>query len=130
MPKAKVYIAGRYKNLSVLAEERKKYWAAGIEVTSSWLDNKEDGLTFTDVATLDIEDVDRASALVLYTEPYGTSVPGGGRHVEFGYALGKGKRVCVVGPLENIFHWHPSVHVFPRTEYCIRYLKTGEEHVA
>jgi nucleoside 2-deoxyribosyltransferase len=86
------------------------------------LDNAEDGLTFEDVAVLDLGDVDRADAVVLYTEPYGMAVPGGGRHVEFGYGLGRGKRVVVVGPLENIFHWHPEVKVFPRTEYAIRYL--------
>ncbi len=129
MQRAKIYIAGRYSNLSALAEERKKYWEAGLEITSSWLDNKEDGMSFDDVAVLDLGDIQRANTLVLYTEPYGTAVPGGGRHVEFGYALGLGKEVCIVGPHENIFHWHPAVHVFPRTEYCIRYLKTKEYNV-
>jgi hypothetical protein len=118
----KVYIAGRYSNLALLAEEKKKFEAAGIEVTSSWLNNAEEGMSFTDVATVDLMDIDNADALVLYTEPYGTAVPGGGRHVETGYALGRGKEVIVVGPLENIFHWHPSVEAFPRTEYAIRYL--------
>lgn len=123
MNSLKVYIAGRYANLSKLAEERKLYEAAGIEITSSWLNNAEDGLSFTDVAHLDLDDVARADALVLYTEPYGTPVPGGGRHVEFGYALGLGKYMVIVGPHENIFHWHETVSVFPRTEYAIRYLK-------
>lgn len=118
----KVYVAGRYKQLAYLAEEAKKFTAAGHEVTSSWLDNAEEGMSFEDVAILDLKDVDRADALVLYTEPYGTPIPGGGRHVEFGYALGKGKRVFIVGPLENIFHWHPDVKLFPVTDYLVRYL--------
>lgn len=86
-------------------------------------------MSFTDVAHLDLDDVNRADALVLYTEPYGTPVPGGGRHVEFGYAFGRGKHMVIVGPHENIFHWHQDVAVFPRTEYAIRYLKRFKETV-
>jgi len=37
----------------------------------------------------------------------------GGRHVEFGYAMAKGKRLIVVGYRENLFHEHPSV------EFCL-----------
>ncbi len=126
----KVYIAGRYANLAILAEERKLYEQAGIEITSSWLNNVEDGMSFTDVAVLDLKDVDAADALVLYTEPYGTPVPGGGRHVEFGYALGRGKHIVIVGPHENIFHWHPRVNTFPRTEYAIRFLERFRNNVS
>lgn len=118
----KVYIAGRYNLLNELAAEGKKYKEAGIELTSTWLDNAEDGMSFEDIARIDLEDVKRADVLVVYTEPYGTPFTGGGRHVETGYAMGLGKEVIVVGPLENIFHWHHSVRVFPRTEYAIRYL--------
>lgn len=119
----KVYIAGRYKKLQELAVEREKFLEAGIEVTSSWLDNKEEGMSFEDIAVLDLQDVHAADVLVVYTEPYGTAVPGGGRHVETGYALGLGMEVIVVGPLENVFHWHPRVRSFPCTEYAVRYLQ-------
>ncbi len=118
----KIYIAGRYTNLALLKEESKIFTEAGHEVTSSWLDNKENGLTFEDVAILDLGDVDRADAIVLYTEAYGTPVPGGGRHVEFGYAMGKGKKLFIVGPMENIFHWHPDITVFPNTKSLVRYI--------
>lgn len=33
----------------------------------------------------------------------------GGRHVEFGLAVGRGKRCIVVGPRENVFHLLPTV---------------------
>lgn len=36
----------------------------------------------------------------------------GGRHVEFGYAMAKGKRLIVVGHRENLFHEHPAVEFF------------------
>lgn len=118
----KIYIAGRYTNLALLKEESKIFEASGHEVTSSWLDNAEDKLTFKDIAILDLQDIDRADAVCLYTEPYGTPVPGGGRMVEFGYGMGKGKQMFIVGPLENIFHWHPNVMIFPSTKYLVRYL--------
>jgi len=118
----KVYIAGRYAKLDELKKESVQFTDAGIEVTSSWLDGGESGLTFNEIAQLDLDDVDNADAVVLYTEPYGTPIPGGGRHVEFGYGLGSGKKAIIVGPMENIFHWHPSVLVFPSTKYVIRYL--------
>lgn len=122
----KVYIAGRYRKLAELAIERDKFTAAGIECTSSWLDNKEEGMSFEDIACTDLNDVHKADVLVVYTEPYGTPVPGGGRHVETGYALGVGMPIIVVGPLENVFHWHPRVRAFPYTEYAIRYLNKYE----
>lgn len=120
--KPKIYIAGRYSKLTELATEAQKFKDAGHEITATWLDNAEEGMSFTDVAVIDLDDVARADTLVLYTEPYGTPVPGGGRHVEFGYALALGLRIILVGPLENIFHWHPNVVSFPKTEYAIRYL--------
>ena len=80
-------------------------------------------MSFEAIAVQDLIDVDNADVLVVYTEPYGTPVSGGGRHVETGYALGKGKTVLVVGPHENVFHWHPNVYTFPRTEYAIRFLQ-------
>lgn len=36
----------------------------------------------------------------------------GGRHVEFGLALGLGKRVIVIGHQENLFHHLPQVEFF------------------
>jgi hypothetical protein len=38
---------------------------------------------------------------------------GGGRHVEFGYGMAKGKRLVLIGERENVFHDHPSVEVYP-----------------
>ena len=38
----------------------------------------------------------------------------GGKHVELGIALGLGMTVAVIGPKENVFHFHPRVTIFPR----------------
>jgi hypothetical protein len=37
----------------------------------------------------------------------------GGRHVEFGYALGIRKRVILVGPRQHVFHCLPEVEHYP-----------------
>lgn len=65
-------------------------------------------------AVEDIEDIDAADALIAFTEAPGDT-PGrsrGGRHVEFGYAIGKGKPVCIVGIRENVFCHLPQVMHF------------------
>lgn len=60
---------------------------------------------------MDLEDVARSHALVLFTENYlrkhiETDLPmtSGGRHIETGYAMCLGLDIVVVGEPENIFH--------------------------
>ena len=88
--------------------------AKGIQVTSSWLNEHWDAGTTMDqippkelseFAAQDLADIVSADTLILFSmDPM---IPGvrGGRHVEFGYALGRGKRIIVVGVKENIFHY-------------------------
>jgi len=62
-----------------------------------------------------VEDVIRADCILCFTEEPTEHVSWaarGGRHVEFGVALAMGKRLCVVGPRENIFHHLPRVEQF------------------
>jgi nucleoside 2-deoxyribosyltransferase len=58
---------------------------------------------------MDLDDIDRADALVLMTMPVGTMFSSGGRMVELGYAIGTGKRIFILGPRENIFCHLPRV---------------------
>ena len=53
----------------------------------------------------DLEDVDSADTLVLLSLPGG----GGGKNVEFGYALAKGKRLLLCGEPRNVFEHLPQV---------------------
>jgi len=69
-------------------------------------------LFYRELALADIQDIDRAEAILLYSEDPTVGVPRGGRHVEFGYALAKGKRLFVIGPKENIFHCVDGVEHF------------------
>jgi hypothetical protein len=96
---------------------------AGHEIVSSWVYGAEEGLTLPQIAVLDVTDLQKAEAIVKFTQPYGTLVKGGGRHAEGGMGLVLGKKVFLVGPREQIFDWHPDVIDFPTLDHLIRYLK-------
>jgi len=93
----------------------------GHEVTARWiLSDKKfcQGLDAysdeerTKIATMDEEDIFAATdGLILLAEEPGKLVPGG-KHVETGIAIALGRPVFVIGRRENIFHWHPRVHLF------------------
>ena len=64
----------------------------------------------------DITDLLASDAVVSFTEPPRSAASRGGRHVEFGYALGLFKPICVIGPKENIFHYNLLVAHFESLE--------------
>jgi nucleoside 2-deoxyribosyltransferase len=114
----KVYLAARYSQKGDMQCVAALLEARGIEVTSTWLkEHWSPGITMdqiteeelVDIAALDLADIDRADGVILFSlDPLIAGVRGG-RHVEFGYALGKDKPIVVVGPKENIFHYLPRV---------------------
>lgn len=118
----KLYLASRFTNIKQVREYADQLKSDGHEITANWVYGGEEGLTFTDIAVLDVKDVIRADALILFTEPYGTPVPGGGRMVEFGVALATNKRLFIVGDRENVFHWWPNITQFPRFEHLRNHL--------
>lgn len=102
----KVHIAARRDlraKAQYLAEE---LTAAGHEVVSRWLRGDSKRASLGEKAQGDLTDVVVADCLVLYAE---TSQERSGdkadweRHVEFGYAIKAGKRLCVLGLLETAF---------------------------
>ncbi len=112
----KVYLAALFSRRAEMETIADQIKAAGGEVTARWVYGGEEGLTRAEIAALDLEDVDRADTVVSFTHPRGTMTSGGGRHVEFGYGLAKGKKVVLIGERENVFHDHPSVEVYPTLE--------------
>ncbi|HVV51132.1 MAG TPA: hypothetical protein VHO06_15800 [Polyangia bacterium] len=109
----RIYIASRYDRRFEMLGVTGVLMRAGHHVTSRWIEGRGDGPEVA--AAEDLEDVLRAECLVSFTEEPQQAVSWaarGGRHVEFGVALGAGKRLCVVGPRENIFHYLPRVEVF------------------
>lgn len=113
------YLAARYSRHDEMQGVRDVLEGLGHSVTSRWIDCHTDiegdhtssfsVETLNDptklgdcryVAIHDLIDIDRADVLLSFSG----GGRKGGRHVEVGYALGRGKPVIVIGDRENVFH--------------------------
>jgi nucleoside 2-deoxyribosyltransferase len=126
-----LYLAARYTRKDEIREYAKRLAAAGHIISATWFDEPHAGEATMDevgdellrvYAHRDLAEIRDADAIVFYSETEHTHNRRGGRHVEFGYALGLGKRIIVVGPLENIFHHLPHIEHFADTEDVARML--------
>jgi hypothetical protein len=104
-----IYLSSRWGRQRELIGPRKLLQMAGFEVKSSWLDSKEEG-DIGAAAQEDLRELAQCNTIVAFTEEsmkVGDELPftnTGGRHVEFGWAVGRGLKLIVVGPRENVFH--------------------------
>jgi nucleoside 2-deoxyribosyltransferase len=117
-----IYIAAKYPRRDEMRHVRTKLQIAGFTVTSRWLDEttpldstlpESTPRSCQRTAIIDLEDVDRADTFLFFSEDSLVGVPRGGRHVEMGFALAKGKRIIVIGDPENIFHYLPGIIHYP-----------------
>jgi hypothetical protein len=69
---------------------------------------------------MDLSDIDASECVISHTLNRGDLYTGGGRHIEFGYALARGKRLFNVGGHENVFH-HLAITV-SSIEDVLKYL--------
>ena len=129
----RVYLVSAYATRDSLRAYADELSRIGMVCTSRWL-NDETPISAgtigaaTSIADAqvrkhvldDFEDIHSANVLILFTESATGQRGGGGRHVETGYALAKGKKVVVIGKPENVFHrgspqctvvsdWHEAV---------------------
>lgn len=123
-----VYLAARYSRHPEMRRVRDELAALGYVVTSRWIDQHNGALpdsldqtalnTEAERAALfaqaDLDDLAHADTVISFTTPQGGGK--GGRHVEFGVALGWGKHVVLVGPRENIFHTLPGLEQYDSWE--------------
>lgn len=102
------YLAGRYDRREEFQLMVPLFEAVGIGVKATWLsgthEGAEDPATLRWCAEEDLADVAFCDLLVFFSEHRDVGFTSGGRHVELGYALGRRKRVVVIGPIENVFH--------------------------
>jgi hypothetical protein len=126
---SKFYIAARYGRKDEAFEIAQHLEMRGHKVTSTWVRQVEDEMLYTEgpdaaglFAQKDLEEIKLADMLVYLSEDEKNEWGRGGRHVEFGYALGLGKLVGIVGPLENLFHYLPYVVHFPTVDDFFSYL--------
>lgn len=133
----KIYIAARFSRrpeANQLAQELK---ALGHVITSRWVKPDSDHVAPTGLseraadaerqrfALEDLEDVAKCDWCVsLMEEPRSNSR--GGRHVEFGIAVGMGKKLSIIGPRETVFHHLPAVEHFENVESFISFYSVGQ----
>lgn len=106
----KLYIAAPFGMRATVAKYAKQVEALGHEVVGRWFEEEPAGGSdgalgwgseeYARRAQRDLRDVGTANYFVLLA---GLSTTGG-KHVETGWALARGKRVAIVGELENVFH--------------------------
>lgn len=139
----KCYLASQFGWKDKLKKYAEELMAAGIECTSSWLNesyptNATLQTIPTDaervkLATADLIDINASDVVVLFTVDPTTPTVRGGRHFEAGYAfgiamsgvLGGAPKLVICGPRENIFHYLPQITVIPTWEETKRYLVGG-----
>lgn len=121
-----VYLAARYGRRAELAAVAHALRVIGFDVVSRWVFGAHESTEDVTSALEDIQDLERAEIVVSFTE--GERAPGrarGGRHVEFGFGLARGKRLIVVGPRENVFHHLPGVEAVGSASQLLRLLRHG-----
>lgn len=155
----RVYLAARYSRREELCGYRKELEDIGHTVTSRWLNGahqiSDEGVSIGDqgerlvegedasgraaqlrsgFAREDLQDVLGADVIVSFTEPPRSTGNRGGRHVEFGVALGINlqvgfarMRLIVVGHRENLFHWLEPVEFVTEWEAALRILSSEPE---
>ena len=107
------YLAGRFDRKAEIARYADDLRTIGSTVNARWLTGAHDHTTegcltgdqLIQYASEDLEDIDAADALVLFLEHPNAGYLSGGRHVETGYAIARGKAIYLVGfAKENVFH--------------------------
>lgn len=113
----KIYLAHNFKARWWLQDYKRMLEAFGHIVTSRWITQyypEEKYRTPEDrqkAAREDLEDINAADALILFTDQYGDT-PGKGKFMEFGYALALGKKIYIHGQDKSCVFYHlPGVIV-------------------
>lgn len=117
----KIYLAAKFSRRAEMEKLSNDLLDVGHECIARWVYGGEEGLSRADIALLDLEDVAEADGIILFTHPKGEPQPGGGRFVEFGYAMARQKRLVVIGPAENVFIDHPDVEQFDSWDEFLEY---------
>lgn len=122
-----VYLAARYGRRDEMRDYVPVIEAHGHEVKCDWVTGDHDHTSNENAALIDTSEVCLADIVISFTEAPGerTGRGRGGRHVEFGLALGLGKTVLVIGYRENVFHWLPQVKFFETFVEALPFLEAS-----
>jgi nucleoside 2-deoxyribosyltransferase len=112
----RIYLAGKYKWRGVILCIAAKLEKRGHEITSRWLNGSHEDLAEhaqERYAREDFEDIDAAEEFILFQLPVDDPEVSTGRHVEYGYAIGRGKSIIIVGQHSSVFHRGEHIRKFP-----------------
>jgi nucleoside 2-deoxyribosyltransferase len=130
----RVYLAGAWGRREEILRVANRLRHVGVEITSNWL-TEEAGMQsgskerfLRERAYIDLQDVDRADALVRFADISRTrQVPraliSGARMFEMGYAKAKGKTLIVVGGKQHVFDRLAEVIHVKDADALVRLLK-------
>lgn len=108
----KIYLAANYTANPQMREVAERLRNLGHSVVCEWISGTHQGDDSEQYAEIDLRDIDSTDTLIFFSQDYQGSRTRGGKHVEFGYALAKGKDIMLVGERVNVFHHLSSVSVF------------------
>ena len=120
-----VYLAARFSRRDEMQAYADELAALGHGVTARWVVGPPQSSHHPDqvaghslayeerVSVEDLKDVSEADCIICFSEQPRETNTRGGRHVEFGLAVAADKRIILVGPRENVFHFLPVVENFP-----------------
>jgi len=124
----KIYLAASYVRRLEILGYKQLLEEDGIIITSEWVTgiHEQTPWTETTYAQHDLECIREADIFMGFTEPENvdSKYKRGGRHVEFGYAIAYGKRLVIVGPLENAFYYLLNVIQFSDFAKARTYLRS------
>lgn len=120
-----VYVAASYPRKAEAKGLAEYIRSLGHRVNARWLDGEPANGNEQEWAIKDADDAIAADCVVCLT---GDSLTRGGRHAEVGIAIAMQHRVILVGPQEQLFHFHPLVtHVafYADLEWILRRISTN-----
>lgn len=105
----KVYYASRFeRQLEIRELALTMHQKHGIDSTARWVTAEASGSKFEAerrfFALMDLQDINEADIVVVFSEQQDFNNGTGGRHVEYGYALARQKTIVLCGSKENVFH--------------------------
>lgn len=108
----KIYLAAMWSMRMHMVEAAERLTAQGHTITSRWLNDAHTQGTEAECAQIDLDDIDAADAILFFSAgPRGTMFSGGGRCIEFGYAIARRKSLILIGKPESVFHMLPQVTI-------------------
>lgn len=122
----KIYLAHNFKARNVLNQVVKPFLESnGHIITSRWIWDDSHLEHFEDdrSAIADLEDIESASAIILFTDQYGSS-SGKGKFLELGYAI-KAKKICILCGEDldsSVFYKLSTIKRVKTIEETLRYL--------